>query len=295
MSVQTAIDEHATAENSQAYAVNMDSLKQYFIRAGEAPLLSKEEERYLAVCTAQGDCNAKNKMICSNLRLVINIAKKYAPGVRTLSLLDLIQEGNLGLLKAVERYDYSRGFRFSTYATWWIRQAITRGIADQDRTIRLPVHLGEDTRKIMKASQQCTQQQLSSTCAELATITGFAQQKIEQILRVSAPTVSLDVPIGDDGTSVLGNFIEDKTVDLPEEAAMAVMMKLEIDKQLSTLNQREQTVINMRFGLGENRPHTLEEVGNYIGVTRERIRQIEAKALRKLRHPSRSNCLREFI
>ncbi|MEG0961287.1 MAG: sigma-70 family RNA polymerase sigma factor [Lachnospiraceae bacterium] len=295
MSVQTLVNTNTTSEIPQPFSTDTDSIKQYFAWAGEAPLLSKEEERQLAILISQGNLKAKDKMICSNLRLVINIAKKYVPCTHTLSLLDLIQEGNLGLIKAVDRYDYTLGFRFSTYATWWIRQAITRGISDQDRTIRLPVHLGEDTRKIMKASQQCYQQHTIPTCAELAAITGFTMEKVEQILLVSAPTVSLDTPIGDDESSFLGSFIEDKTIDSPENMAIDTMMKLEIRKQLSTLTQREQTILNMRFGLNGHRPHTLEEVGDYIGVTRERIRQIEAKALRKLRHPSHSKYLKEFM
>lgn len=295
MSVQTSIITNKTSENLQANSSDTDSVKYYLTRAGEAPLLSKDEEYHLATLSAQGDQKAKDKMICSNLRLVINIAKKLAPYMHTLSLLDLIQEGNLGLIKAVDRYDYTLGYRFSTYATWWIRQAITRGIAEQDRTIRLPVHMGEDARKVMKASQRFKQQNLMLTSEELADVTGFKVEKVEQILQISAPTVSLDAPIGDDETSSLGNFIEDKAIALPEEAAINTMMKLEIEKQLSTLNLREQTIINMRFGLDGNGPCTLEEVGNHIGVTKERIRQIEAKALRKLRCSNRSKHLREFI
>ncbi|MEG2928342.1 MAG: sigma-70 family RNA polymerase sigma factor [Oscillospiraceae bacterium] len=273
-----------------------DSIKYYLSIAGKAPLLSKEDEYQLAILVAKGDKKAKNTLVCANLRLVISIAKKYAAGTRSLSLLDLIQEGNLGLIKAADRYDYTLGFRFSTYATWWIRQAITRGISDQDRTIRLPVHMGEEVRKVQKASQQLSSQQHKlGDYEELSDLTGIDKDRVEKILQVTATTVSLDAPIGDDDTSSFGDFIVDQDNDSPEEVATNSMMKLEIDKQLSTLNEREQMIINMRFGTSGETPHTLEEVGDYFGLTRERIRQIEAKALRKLRHPSRSKYLKDFI
>ncbi|MEG2082667.1 MAG: sigma-70 family RNA polymerase sigma factor [Oscillospiraceae bacterium] len=296
ITVQQTKDTDSTVPDLQDECQCTDSVKYYLSIAGKAPLLTKEEECRLAILVAKGDKKAKNTLVCANLRLVISIAKKYAAGTRSLSLLDLIQEGNLGLIKAADRYDYTLGFRFSTYATWWIRQAITRGISDQDRTIRLPVHMGEEVRKVQKASQQLSSQQHKlGDYEELSDLTGIDKDRVEKILQVTATTVSLDAPIGDDDTSSFGDFIVDQDNDSPEEVATNSMMKLEIDKQLSTLNEREQMIINMRFGTSGETPHTLEEVGDYFGLTRERIRQIEAKALRKLRHPSRSKYLKDFI
>lgn len=261
--------------------------------------LNKKDEHSLAVRAKQGDDEAKNKLICANLRLVVSIAKKYAAGTKSLELLDLVQEGNLGLLKAVERYEPSLGFRFSTYATWWIRQAITRGIADQDRMIRLPVHVGEDIRKLQRASQHSDfllyNNHNGDQFEKIAIKTGMSAEKVERMMQISCRTVSLDKPIDDDQSSTLGDFIEDRTSEMPDDFALVSIMKEEIEKQLSTLKPREKLILDMRFGLNGKEPCTLEEVGNYIGVTRERIRQIEAKALRKLRHPTRSKYLKDFL
>lgn len=272
-----------------------DSIKLYLLQAGEAPLLTREEEYNLARLCAQGDQKAKETLICSNLRLVVSIAKKHEAYVQSLTLLDLIQEGNIGLMKAVERYDYKLGYRFSTYATWWIRQAVTRGIAEQDRTIRLPVHYKEDVNMINQLLRRLDQEQESFTTKDLSDITGLSVDKIERIMMDSASIVSLDTPIGDDNASFLGDFIEDKTILSPEESVSDIMLREEINKQLQSLKPREQIVVNMRFGLNGHMPHTLEEVGDHIGVTRERIRQIEARALRTLRLPNRRKFLVDFI
>ncbi|MTK07669.1 MAG: sigma-70 family RNA polymerase sigma factor [Hungatella sp.] len=272
-----------------------DSIKLYLLQAGEAPLLTREEEYNLARLCAQGDQKAKETLICSNLRLVVSIAKKHEAYVQSLTLLDLIQEGNIGLMKAVERYDYKLGYRFSTYATWWIRQAVTRGIAEQDRTIRLPVHYKEDVNMINQLLRRLDQEQESFTTKDLSDITGLSVDKIERIMMDSASIVSLDTPIGDDNASFLGDFIEDKTILSPEERVSDIMLREEINKQLQSLKPREQIVVNMRFGLNGHMPHTLEEVGDHIGVTRERIRQIEARALRTLRLPNRRKFLVDFM
>ena len=211
-----------------------DSIKMYLLQAGESPLLTQEEEYHLAQLSAQGNKEAKNRLVCSNLRLVVSIAKKHEAYVQSLTLLDLIQEGNIGLMKAVERYDYTLGFRFSTYATWWIRQAITRGIADQDRTIRLPVHYREEVNLVHHALRQLDHEQESFTTQDVANITGFTVEKVDKIMMDSASTVSLDTPIGDDNTSFLGDFVEDPMVS-PEEMVTDVMLKEEINKQLSSL------------------------------------------------------------
>ena len=273
----------------------LDSVKDYLANAGKAPLLTKEKEIELAKRIEAGDQESKNELICSNLRLVISIAKKYT-NTHSLSFLDLIQEGNLGLIKAVDRYDPEMGFRFSTYATWWIRQAITRGIADTDRTIRLPVHMHETVRKVMRTAQSMEQDDgLYPDMKELAEETEIPEKTIEQVYRIAAYPVSLSTPIGDDGTTFLGDFIEGSDVDSPEECAIDSSMRMEINKQLHTLNERERKVLEMRFGLNEENSHTLEQVGIFFGVTRERIRQIEVKALQKLRHPNRSKYLKSFI
>ena len=272
-----------------------DSIKLYLLQAGEAPLLTREEEYNLARLCAQGDQKAKETLICSNLRLVVSIAKKHEAYVQSLTLLDLIQEGNIGLMKAVERYDYKLGYRFSTYATWWIRQAVTRGIAEQDRTIRLPVHYKEDVNMINQLLRRLDQEQESFTTKDISDITGLSVDKIERIMMDSASIISLDTPIGDDNASFLGDFIEDKTILSPVESVSDIMLREEINKQLQSLKPREQIVVNMRFGLNGHMPHTLEEVGDHIGVTRERIRQIEARALRTLRLPNRRKSLVDFI
>lgn len=297
MSVKT--QNISTKMNTSTYVDETDSVKHYLMQAGKADLLNQSEEYELAVRAKEGDKDAKNELVCANLRLVISIAKKYAVSTKSLELLDLVQEGNLGLLKAVERYEPSLGFRFSTYATWWIRQAITRGIADQDRVIRLPVHVGEDIRKVQRASQHydslSSENGGGNQFEKIADQTGMSAEKVERMMQISRHTVSLDTPIDDEQTSTLGDFIEDRTSETPDDFALVSIMKEEIEKQLSTLKPREKTILYMRFGLNGQEPCTLEEVGDYIGVTRERIRQIEAKALRKLRHPTRSKYLRDFL
>lgn len=285
----------AAIETKQLDTYTDDSIKMYLLQAGESPLLTQQEEYQLAKLAVQGNKEAKNRLVCSNLRLVVSIAKKHEPYVQSLTLLDLIQEGNIGLMKAVERYDYSMGFRFSTYATWWIRQAITRGIADQDRTIRLPVHYKDDVNLVHQILRQLDHEQESFTTQDVSDLTGFSIEKIDKILMNSASIASLDTPLGDDNSCFLGDFIEDKSILSPEESVTDIMLKEEINKQLSSLKPREQTVVNMRFGLNGHIPHTLEEVGNHIGVTRERIRQIENRALSRLRVAKRSKHLVDFL
>lgn len=272
-----------------------DSVKCYLAAAGEAQLLTAEQEIELSKKIAAGDQDAINKMICSNLRLVISIAKKYT-NTNSLSFLDLIQDGNLGLIKAVERYDYEKGFRFSTYATWWIRQSITRGIADTDRTIRIPVHMGEIVRKIMSTAQVMEKEDGSWPDMKLLSKElDITEENIEKAFRIAVHPISLETPIGDDGTAYLGGYIEDAESVSPEECAIDSSLHKEINKQLHTLNERERKVLELRFGLNNGQPHTLEQVGNQFGVTRERIRQIESKALQKLRRPNRSKFLRDFV
>lgn len=272
----------------------IDSVRDYLTAASAAPLLTAEEEIELSKRIELGDQEAKDIMICSNLRLVISIAKKYLK-TRSLSFLDLIQEGNLGLIKAVERYDYSKGFRFSTYATWWIKQAITRGIDDQDRLIRIPVHMGGIVRKVMRTAQDMIRENDEMPDnKQIAEELDISECTVKRAFRIAAHPLSLETPIGEDGNSHLGDYIEATDVVSPEENAIDTSMQIEINKQLQTLDDREQKILEMRFGLNNERQHTLEEVGNYFGLTRERIRQIEARALRKLRHPNRSRYLKDF-
>lgn len=271
-----------------------DPVQWYLKQAGANPLLTKEEELQLAYLVQEGSYDARQKMILSNLRLVIDQAKQYAPYTRSLTLLDLIQEGNLGLIKAVEKYDPDLGFRFSTYATWWIRQAITRAISDLDKMIRLPVHFCEDMQKLKRATNEIMQQNDTVTSRKLADVTGFPEDRIEQIFMSMNHTVSFETPVGEEGAT-LGDLIEDTLTPSIEEQAMESAMRREIDRQMECLQPREQMILILRFGLNGQNPHTLEEIGNRMGVTRERIRQIELKALRKLRHPKRSRYLREFI
>jgi RNA polymerase primary sigma factor len=270
-----------------------DPVKQYLKEIGSYPLLSMDEEIALAKRIESGDEEAKKLLAESNLRLVVSIAKRYVG--RGLSFLDLIQEGNLGLIKAVEKFDYTKGYKFSTYATWWIRQAITRSIADQSRTIRIPVHMSEVINKTYRVSRSLLQELgREPSEQELAEAMQLPVEKIREILKVSADPISLDTPIGEEDDSHLGDFIKDESIVGPEEAAAYSVLRDQISKLLETLTDREQRVLILRFGLKDGRTRTLEEVGKEFHVTRERIRQIEAKALRKLRHPSRAKLLKDY-
>ena len=270
-----------------------DPVKLYLKEIGSYPLLSIAEEIELAKRIEKGDEHAKKILTESNLRLVVSIAKRYVG--RGLSFLDLIQEGNLGLIKAVEKFDYTKGYKFSTYATWWIRQAITRSIADQSRTIRIPVHMSEVINKTYRVSRNLLQELgREPSEQELADAMNLPIEKVREILKVSADPISLDTPIGEEDDSHLGDFIKDESIVGPEEAASYAVLQDQIAKLLDTLTEREQRVLILRFGLKDGRTRTLEEVGKEFNVTRERIRQIEAKALRKLRHPSRSKMLKGY-
>ena len=271
-----------------------DPVRMYFKEIGKVPLLSAEEERDLAIRIEQGDEEAKKKLCESNLRLVVSIARRYLN--RGLSFLDLIQEGNLGLIKAVEKFDYTKGYKFSTYATWWIRQAITRSIADQARTIRIPVHMVETINKLIRISRQLLQEYgREPTTEEIAREMGITVEKVREIKKISQDPVSLETPIGEEEDSHLGDFIPDEDIPSPVDAAAYSMLQKQLREVLDTLSEREKKVLILRFGLDDGRPRTLEEVGKEFNVTRERIRQIEAKALRKLRHPSRSKKLRDYL
>lgn len=271
-----------------------DAVRMYLKEIGKVPLLTGAEERELAIRMEQGDDEAKKKLCESNLRLVVSIAKRYLN--RGLSFLDLIQEGNLGLIKAVDKFDYTKGYKFSTYATWWIRQAITRSIADQARTIRIPVHMVETINKLIRISRQLLQELgREPTSEEIAKEMGITVEKVREIKKISQDPVSLETPIGEEEDSHLGDFIPDDDVPAPVEAAAYSMLKEQLMEVLDTLSEREKKVLMLRFGLEDGRPRTLEEVGKEFNVTRERIRQIEAKALRKLRHPSRSKKLRDYL
>ena len=279
--------------SSIANAMADDPVKQYLKEIGNYPLLSLSEEIALARRIEDGDEAAKRILAESNLRLVVSIAKRYVG--RGLSFLDLIQEGNLGLIKAVDKFDYNKGYKFSTYATWWIRQAITRSIADQSRTIRIPVHMSEVINKTYRVSRTLLQEYgREPTEQELAKAMDLPIDKVREILKISADPISLDTTIGEEDDSHLGDFIKDETVVGPEEAASYAMLQDQIAKLLDTLTDREQRVLILRFGLKDGRSRTLEEVGREFNVTRERIRQIEAKALRKLRHPSRARMLKGY-
>lgn len=276
-----------------ANTMSDDPVKQYLKEIGGYPLLTVNEEITLAKKIENGDAHAKQLLAESNLRLVVSIAKRYVG--RGLSFLDLIQEGNLGLIKAVDKFDYNKGYKFSTYATWWIRQAITRSIADQSRTIRIPVHMSEVINKTYRVSRNLLQELgREPTEKELSDAMGLPVEKVREILKVSADPISLDTPIGEEDDSHLGDFIKDDTIMGPEEAASYAVLQDQISKLLDTLTEREQRVLILRFGLKDGRSRTLEEVGKEFNVTRERIRQIEAKALRKLRHPSRARMLKGY-
>ena len=271
-----------------------DPVRMYLREIGKVPLLSPVQEVELAKRVEAGDPLAKKKIVDANLRLVVSIAKKYIG--RGMLFLDLIQEGNLGLIRAVEKFDYRKGFKFSTYATWWIRQAITRAIADQARTIRVPVHMVETINKMVRISRQLVQRLgREPTDDEIAEEMEIEEGKVEEIRRIAQLPVSLETPIGEEEDSQLGDFIEDRDLPSPEESAAGHLLREQIEEMLGALSEREKEVLHYRFGLEDGRSYTLEEVGKRFGVTRERIRQIEAKALRKLRHPSRSKKLRDFL
>ena len=271
-----------------------DPVRMYLKEIGKVPLLSADEEIELAKRMSEGDEEAKKRLAEANLRLVVSIAKRYVG--RGMLFLDLIQEGNLGLIKAVEKFDYQKGFKFSTYATWWIRQAITRAIADQARTIRIPVHMVETINKLIRVSRQLLQELGREPMPEeIAAELDMPVERVREILKISQEPVSLETPIGEEEDSHLGDFIQDDNVPVPAEAAAATLLKEQLNEVLDTLTEREQKVLRLRFGMNDGRARTLEEVGKEFDVTRERIRQIEAKALRKLRHPSRSRKLRDYL
>ncbi|NPV42934.1 MAG: RNA polymerase sigma factor RpoD [Firmicutes bacterium] len=271
-----------------------DPVRMYLKEIGKVPLLTAEEEVELAKRIEKGDMEAKRKLAEANLRLVVSIAKRYVG--RGMLFLDLIQEGNLGLIKAVEKFDYRKGYKFSTYATWWIRQAITRAIADQARTIRIPVHMVETINKLIRVSRQLLQELGRDPLPEeIAEEMDLPVEKVREIIKIAQEPVSLETPIGEEEDSHLGDFIPDEDAPAPAEAAAFMLLKEQLEDVLDTLTAREEKVLRLRFGLDDGRPRTLEEVGQVFGVTRERIRQIEAKALRKLRHPSRSKKLKDYL
>lgn len=271
-----------------------DPVRMYLKEIGKVSLLTADEEIELAKRMEQGDEEAKKRLAEANLRLVVSIAKRYVG--RGMLFLDLIQEGNLGLIKAVEKFDYRKGYKFSTYATWWIRQAITRAIADQARTIRIPVHMVETINKLIRVSRQLLQELGREPAPEeIAKELDMPVDRVREILKISQEPVSLETPIGEEEDSHLGDFIQDDNVPVPAEAAAQTLLKEQLDEVLDTLTEREQKVLRLRFGMNDGRARTLEEVGKEFDVTRERIRQIEAKALRKLRHPSRSRKLRDYL
>lgn len=271
-----------------------DPVRMYLKEIGKVPLLSAEEEIDLARRMSEGDESAKKRLAEANLRLVVSIAKRYVG--RGMLFLDLIQEGNLGLIKAVEKFDYQKGFKFSTYATWWIRQAITRAIADQARTIRIPVHMVETINRTIRTSRQLTQSLgREPSAAEIAEVMKMPVQRVEEILKIAMDPISLETPVGEEDDTHLGDFIKDNKSEVPADAAAYTLLQEQLDEVMQTLTDREKKVLALRFGLEDGRSRTLEEVGKEFHVTRERIRQIEAKALRKLRHPSRSRKLKDYL
>lgn len=289
------IDEEDALDFSLPEGISIDDpVRMYLKEIGKVPLLSAEEEIILAQRMEDGDVEAKKRLAEANLRLVVSIAKRYVG--RGMLFLDLIQEGNLGLIKAVEKFDYRKGYKFSTYATWWIRQAITRAIADQARTIRIPVHMVETINRLMRVSRQLLQELgRDPQPEEIAKAMDMTVGKVREIMKISQEPVSLETPIGEEDDSHLGDFIPDDDVPVPAEAAAFTLLKEQLIEVLDTLTEREQKVLRLRFGLDDGRARTLEEVGKEFNVTRERIRQIEAKALRKLRHPSRSKKLKDYL
>jgi RNA polymerase primary sigma factor len=295
---EEALDDDSIVEDPSENipeGVNIDDpVRMYLKEIGKVPLLTAEEEVELAKRMEQGDEMAKRKLVEANLRLVVSIAKRYVG--RGMLFLDLIQEGNLGLIKAVEKFDHKKGFKFSTYATWWIRQAITRAIADQARTIRIPVHMVETINKLVRVSRQLLQEYGREPLPEeIAEEMGIPEEKVREIMKIAQEPVSLETPIGEEEDSHLGDFIPDEDAPAPAEAAAFTLLKEQLMDVLDTLTDREEKVLRLRFGLDDGRARTLEEVGKEFDVTRERIRQIEAKALRKLRHPSRSKKLKDYL
>lgn len=286
--------EHFTKILNSKYDLSAeDAVKVYLKEIGKVGLLNKKDEIGLAQLMGKGDERAKAQLVVANLRLVVSIAKKYTG--RGILFLDLIQEGNIGLIRAVEKFDYTKGYKFSTYATWWIRQAITRAIADQSRTIRIPVHMVETINKIRKVSRQLMQEfSRKPTEHEIAKQSGISVEKVKDIVRISQVPLSLEMPVGDE-VGVLGDFVEDQAQEVPERSMIRDSLKLTLDTVLDELTERESQVLRMRFGLEDGVPKTLEEVGRLYNVTRERIRQIESKAIEKLRHPIRSKKLEEFL
>lgn len=284
-------DEELLGSNSAK--VN-DPVRMYLKEIGVVPLLTNEEEKELAVAVAAGDLQAKQRLAEANLRLVVSIAKRYVG--RGMQFLDLIQEGNMGLMKAVDKFDYEKGFKFSTYATWWIRQAITRAIADQARTIRIPVHMVETINKLVREQRNLLQELgQDPTPEQIAERMDMTPDKVREILKIAQEPVSLETPIGEEDDSHLGDFIEDEVIENPVDYTTRVVLREQLDEILDTLTDREENVLRLRFGLDDGKMRTLEDVGKVFNVTRERIRQIEAKALRKLRQPSRSKQLRDFM
>ncbi|KKS32734.1 MAG: RNA polymerase sigma factor [Candidatus Amesbacteria bacterium GW2011_GWA2_42_12] len=293
--VSADLDREIEALSMLETGITTDPVRMYLREIGKIPLLKSAEEIDLAQRIEKGDRKAKKKLTESNLRLVVSIAKKYV--MRGLSLLDLIQEGNQGLIRAVEKYEWRKGYKFSTYATWWIRQAITRAIADQARTIRIPVHMVETINKLIRTQRRLMQELGREPTAEevAAAMEEMTPARVREILKIAQDTTSLETPVGDEDDSMLGDFIQDTSQPSPIEAASRELLKENIEEVLSTLTDRESKVLKMRFGLDGKRPMTLEEVGREFGVTRERIRQIEAKALRKLKHPSRRKKLQDYL
>lgn len=284
-------DEELLGSNSAK--VN-DPVRMYLKEIGVVPLLTNDEEKELALLVAEGNLEAKQRLAEANLRLVVSIAKRYVG--RGMQFLDLIQEGNMGLMKAVDKFDYSKGFKFSTYATWWIRQAITRAIADQARTIRIPVHMVETINKLVREQRNLLQELgTEPTPEQIAERMDMTPDKVREILKIAQEPVSLETPIGEEDDSHLGDFIEDEVIENPVDYTTRVVLREQLDEVLDTLTDREENVLRLRFGLDDGKMRTLEDVGKVFNVTRERIRQIEAKALRKLRHPSRSKQLKDFI
>ncbi len=294
LNLDEQIPEDLNPEDITEETATTDPVRMYLKEIGKIPLLSAEEELALAKRIVEGDEEAKKRMVEANLRLVVSVAKHYLG--RGMQLLDLVQEGNMGLLKAVEKFDYTKGYKFSTYATWWIRQSITRAVADQARTIRIPVHMVETINRVSRTSRALVQELgREPTLREISEQLGISEEKIAEVMKIAQDPVSLETPVGEEDDSHLGDFIPDSEVTAPAETASYNMLRQQLAEVMKTLSPRECKVLRLRFGLEDGRAHTLEEVGREFDVTRERVRQIEAKALRKLRHPSRSKLLKDFL